>query len=195
MVDISRYQQNAITEQQEFWHGDDHHGVKLDDATRERIKTAATRIDRTPHWLIKQAILTIWKDWRVKKVCRSCLPCWRAQRTKAKKPRRPLRRTTSRSSNLPSRSCRSPSAAPPLPAPTAVPKPTPCRCCWSRRACRKPLPLRRTARRISSPTSCVIRKPPADALVWCRVCCRSSPLLAGRRGADVSGGSAAAYSG
>src|SRR5690606_34646417 len=31
-------------------------GVKLDDATRERIKTAATRSDRTPHWLIKQAI-------------------------------------------------------------------------------------------------------------------------------------------
>ncbi|EKK7716601.1 trifunctional transcriptional regulator/proline dehydrogenase/L-glutamate gamma-semialdehyde dehydrogenase [Cronobacter dublinensis] len=31
-------------------------GVKLDDATRERIKVAATKIDRTPHWLIKQAI-------------------------------------------------------------------------------------------------------------------------------------------
>ncbi|HEY3588710.1 MAG TPA: trifunctional transcriptional regulator/proline dehydrogenase/L-glutamate gamma-semialdehyde dehydrogenase, partial [Buttiauxella sp.] len=31
-------------------------GVKLDDATRERIKEAASRIDRTPHWLIKQAI-------------------------------------------------------------------------------------------------------------------------------------------
>nr|WP_318382094.1 trifunctional transcriptional regulator/proline dehydrogenase/L-glutamate gamma-semialdehyde dehydrogenase [uncultured Enterobacter sp.] len=31
-------------------------GVKLDDATRERIKAAATAIDRTPHWLIKQAI-------------------------------------------------------------------------------------------------------------------------------------------
>ena len=31
-------------------------GVKLDDATRERIKAAANRIDRTPHWLIKQAI-------------------------------------------------------------------------------------------------------------------------------------------
>ncbi|EOC0416343.1 trifunctional transcriptional regulator/proline dehydrogenase/L-glutamate gamma-semialdehyde dehydrogenase [Cronobacter malonaticus] len=31
-------------------------GVKLDDATRERIKFAATKIDRTPHWLIKQAI-------------------------------------------------------------------------------------------------------------------------------------------
>ena len=33
-------------------------GVKLDDATRERIKSAATRIDRTPHWLIKQAIFS-----------------------------------------------------------------------------------------------------------------------------------------
>ncbi|UAY92360.1 trifunctional transcriptional regulator/proline dehydrogenase/L-glutamate gamma-semialdehyde dehydrogenase [Pectobacterium polaris] len=31
-------------------------GVKLDEETRERIKTAAQRIDRTPHWLIKQAI-------------------------------------------------------------------------------------------------------------------------------------------
>ncbi|XNN29763.1 hypothetical protein ACLK2F_05890 [Escherichia coli] len=29
-------------------------GVKLDDATRERIKSAATRIDRTPHWLISR---------------------------------------------------------------------------------------------------------------------------------------------
>ncbi len=25
-MDISRYQQNAITEQQELWHGYDHHG-------------------------------------------------------------------------------------------------------------------------------------------------------------------------
>ncbi len=31
-------------------------GVKLDEATRDRIKSAAQRIDRTPHWLIKQAI-------------------------------------------------------------------------------------------------------------------------------------------
>jgi RHH-type proline utilization regulon transcriptional repressor/proline dehydrogenase/delta 1-pyrroline-5-carboxylate dehydrogenase len=31
-------------------------GVKLDEATRNRIKTAAQRIERTPHWLIKQAI-------------------------------------------------------------------------------------------------------------------------------------------
>ncbi len=31
-------------------------GVKLDDATRDRIRQAARQIDRTPHWLIKQAI-------------------------------------------------------------------------------------------------------------------------------------------
>lgn len=31
-------------------------GVKLDDASRERLKAAARRIDRTPHWVIKQAI-------------------------------------------------------------------------------------------------------------------------------------------
>ncbi|WP_285961307.1 trifunctional transcriptional regulator/proline dehydrogenase/L-glutamate gamma-semialdehyde dehydrogenase [Pseudomonas tohonis] len=31
-------------------------GVKLDEATRERLKEAARQIDRTPHWLIKQAI-------------------------------------------------------------------------------------------------------------------------------------------
>ena len=31
-------------------------GVKLDDATRERLKQAARSLDRTPHWMIKQAI-------------------------------------------------------------------------------------------------------------------------------------------
>jgi RHH-type proline utilization regulon transcriptional repressor/proline dehydrogenase/delta 1-pyrroline-5-carboxylate dehydrogenase len=31
-------------------------GVKLDEPTRERLKSAAQSIDRTPHWLIKQAI-------------------------------------------------------------------------------------------------------------------------------------------
>ncbi|HRZ60394.1 MAG TPA: trifunctional transcriptional regulator/proline dehydrogenase/L-glutamate gamma-semialdehyde dehydrogenase [Rubrivivax sp.] len=33
-------------------------GVKLDDATRERLRRAASSIDRTPHWLIKQAIFS-----------------------------------------------------------------------------------------------------------------------------------------
>lgn len=40
-------------------------GVKLDDATRERIKSAATRIDRTPHWLIKQAIFSYLEQHRL----------------------------------------------------------------------------------------------------------------------------------
>ncbi|WP_027349448.1 trifunctional transcriptional regulator/proline dehydrogenase/L-glutamate gamma-semialdehyde dehydrogenase [Halotalea alkalilenta] len=31
-------------------------GVKLDQATRDRLKAAAQSLDRTPHWLIKQAI-------------------------------------------------------------------------------------------------------------------------------------------
>ncbi|MEY0874439.1 ribbon-helix-helix protein, CopG family, partial [Providencia manganoxydans] len=31
-------------------------GVRLDEATRGRIKNAAQRLDRTSHWLIKQAI-------------------------------------------------------------------------------------------------------------------------------------------
>ena len=31
-------------------------GVKLDDTARERIRRSAQKIDRTPHWLIKQAI-------------------------------------------------------------------------------------------------------------------------------------------
>jgi RHH-type proline utilization regulon transcriptional repressor/proline dehydrogenase/delta 1-pyrroline-5-carboxylate dehydrogenase len=56
MVDISRYRQNTIQNNRSFGMGMTTMGVKLDDATRERIKTAATRIDRTPHWLIKQAI-------------------------------------------------------------------------------------------------------------------------------------------
>lgn len=31
-------------------------GVKLDEATRERLKQAAQALDRTPHWVVKQAI-------------------------------------------------------------------------------------------------------------------------------------------
>src|ERR1700710_3004977 len=31
-------------------------GVKVDDLLRTRLRDAATRLERTPHWLIKQAI-------------------------------------------------------------------------------------------------------------------------------------------
>lgn len=34
-------------------------GVKLDDLTRDRLKTAAQQLERTPHWLIKQAIFNL----------------------------------------------------------------------------------------------------------------------------------------
>lgn len=33
-------------------------GVKLDEATRERLKIAASKLGRTPHWLIRQAIFS-----------------------------------------------------------------------------------------------------------------------------------------
>jgi predicted transcriptional regulator len=32
-------------------------GIKLDDATRERLKTLARAKDRAPHWVIKTALL------------------------------------------------------------------------------------------------------------------------------------------
>ena len=34
-------------------------GVKLDEETRERLKKAAQKIDRTPHWLIRQAVFNL----------------------------------------------------------------------------------------------------------------------------------------
>ena len=32
-------------------------GVKLDDPTRERLKTVAKSLDRAPHWVIKTALI------------------------------------------------------------------------------------------------------------------------------------------
>jgi predicted DNA-binding protein len=32
-------------------------GIKLDPATRKRIKQAAAVLDRTPHWFMKKAVL------------------------------------------------------------------------------------------------------------------------------------------
>lgn len=68
-------------------------GVKLDDATRERIKTAASRIDRTPHWLIKQAILIISKDWKMTTRFLNYRPCWQVLRMRAmSRPRCKMKR-------------------------------------------------------------------------------------------------------
>lgn len=32
-------------------------GIKLDDATRERLKSVAQSLDRAPHWVIKTALM------------------------------------------------------------------------------------------------------------------------------------------
>lgn len=80
-------------------------GVKLDDATRERIKSAATRIDRTPHWLIKQAIFLISNNWKTAILCRSYLRCFLALPMRAMKHRLRQRNHTSHSSTLPSKFC------------------------------------------------------------------------------------------
>lgn len=170
-------------------------GVKLDDATRERIKTAATRIDRTPHWLIKQAIFNYLERLESDEGLPELPALLAGAANESEEAPAAGDESHQPFPNSPSRSCRSPSAAPPLPARTVAPKPTPYRCCWSRLACRKPLPPRRTAWRTSWLTNCVTRRPPPAAPGWFRVCCRNFPLLTGGRGADVPGGSAAAYSG
>lgn len=133
-------------------------GVKLDDATRERIKSAATRIDRTPHWLIKQAIFLISNNWKTAILCRSYLRCFLARPMRAMKHRLRQRNHTSHSSTLPSKYCPSRFPAPRSPRPIAARKPKRFLCCWNKPACRSQLLNRRTNWRISWPINCVIKK-------------------------------------
>lgn len=148
-------------------------GVKLDDATRERIKSAASRIDRTPHWLIKQAIFNYLEKLENDETLPE-LPALLSGAANesdeaghpADEPYQPfldfaeqiLPQSVSRVDHRRG----------------AGPKPTPCRCCWSRLACRRLSANRRTSSPISWRRSCAIRKPPAAAPEWCRACCRSS---------------------
>jgi RHH-type proline utilization regulon transcriptional repressor/proline dehydrogenase/delta 1-pyrroline-5-carboxylate dehydrogenase len=83
-------------------------GVKLDDATRERIKSAASRIDRTPHWLIKQAIFNYLEKLENDETLPElpALLSGAANESDDASHRRKSR--ISRSSISPSRSCRSP---------------------------------------------------------------------------------------
>jgi RHH-type proline utilization regulon transcriptional repressor/proline dehydrogenase/delta 1-pyrroline-5-carboxylate dehydrogenase len=193
MVDISRYQQNTITEQQEFGMGTTTMGVKLDDATRERIKTAATRIDRTPHWLIKQAIFNYLERLESDETLPE-LPALLAGAANESDEARRWRRAISRSSNSPSRSCRSPSAAPPSPAPTAaetdaVPM------LLEQARLPQPLPNRRTAGVSAGGQAAQPENRQRPRRDGAESAAGVFPLLTGRRGADVPGGSAAAYSG
>lgn len=169
-------------------------GVKLDDATRERIKSAATRIDRTPHWLIKQAIFLISNNWKTAILCQSYLRCFLALPMRAMKHRLRQRNHTSHSSTLPSKFCPSRFPAPRSPRPIVARKPKRFLCCWNKPACRSQLLNRRTNWRINWPINCVIKKMPVVAQVWSRVIAGVFAVIAGRRGADVSGRSVVAYS-
>ncbi len=160
-------------------------GVKLDDATRERIKSAATRIDRTPHWLIKQAIFSYLEQLENSDTLPE-LPALLARAnesdeapTPAEEPHQP--------STLPSKFCPSRFPAPRSPRPIAARKPKRFRCCWNKPACRNQLLNRRINWRINWPINCVIKKMPVVAQVWSGVIAGVFAVIAGRRGADVSG--------
>lgn len=103
-------------------------GVKLDDATRERIKMAASRIDRTPHWLIKQAIFSYLDKLENSDTLPELPALFAARQMKA---RSRSRRRMSRISpfwSLPNRFFPNPSLAPPSPPPGAARKPMRCQC-------------------------------------------------------------------
>lgn len=169
-------------------------GVKLDDATRERIKSAATRIDRTPHWLIKQAIFLISNNWKTAILCRSYLRCFLALPMRAMKHRLRQRNHTNHSSTLPSKFCPSRFPAPRSQRPIAARKPKRFLCCWNKPACRSQLLNRRTNWRINWPINCVIKKRQWSRRYGSGVIAGVFVVIAGRRGADVSGGSVVAYS-
>lgn len=111
-------------------------GVKLDDATRERIKSAATRIDRTPHWLIKQAIFSYLEQLENSDTLPELPALLSGAVMRAMKHRLRQRNHTSLSSTLPSKYCPSRFPAPPSPPPIAARKPKRFLCCWNKLACR-----------------------------------------------------------
>ncbi len=82
-------------------------GVKLDDATRERIKAAATKIDRTPHWLIKQAIFNYLEQLENSDGLPELPALLAGAANESEEAAVRRKRATSRSSNSPSRSSRS----------------------------------------------------------------------------------------
>lgn len=55
-------------------------GVKVDDLLRSRLRDAATRLERTPHWLIKQAIFA-YLERSSRDNCRRNCRAWQAPPT------------------------------------------------------------------------------------------------------------------
>ena len=148
-------------------------GVKLDDATRERIKSAASRIDRTPHWLIKQAIFNYLEKLENDETLPE-LPALLSGAANesdeaghpADEPYQPfldfaeqiLPQSVSRASITAAWRWAETDAVPML----------------LEQARRRLSANRRASSPISWRRSCAIRKPPAAAPEWCRACCRSS---------------------
>lgn len=149
-------------------------GVKLDDAARERIKAAASQINRTPHWLIKQAIFSyldrLDQGETLPELPLSCvdpLPLEIAG-TPPQEGHTPflafaeqiLPQSVLRA-NITAAYRRAESDAVPMLLEQAR------------------LPSSWPSRRINWPTvwqgSCAARRTPADGPEWSRVCCRSSP--------------------
>lgn len=169
-------------------------GVKLDDATRERIKSAATRIDRTPHWLIKQAIFSYLEQLENSDTLPE-LPALLSGAanesdeapTPAEEPHQPFLDFAEQI--LPQSV-----SAPRSPRPIAARKPKRFLCCWNKLACRSQLLNRRTNWRINWPINCVIKKRQWSRRYGSGVIAGVFVVIAGRRGADVSGGSVVAYS-
>ena len=113
-------------------------GLKIDDPLRERLRLAADRLGRTPHWLIKQSVLHALD--RIERGETPFLGAGRARRTTGRR----------RSSPSPSRCSRNRCCAPRSPPRPGGRSRNACRCCCRRRRCRRRRPpqAEATARRL-----------------------------------------------
>lgn len=169
-------------------------GVKLDDATRERIKSAATRIDRTPHWLIKQAIFSYLEQLENSDTLPE-LPALLSGAanesdeapTPAEEPHQPFLDFAEQI--LPQSVSRAAITA-------AYRRPETEAVSMLLEQARLPQPVAEQAHKLAYQLVDKLRnqKMPVVAQVWSRVIAGVFAVIAGRRGADVSGRSVVAYS-
>lgn len=169
-------------------------GVKLDDATRERIKSAATRIDRTPHWLIKQAIFSYLEQLENSDTLPE-LPALLSGAanesdeapTPAEEPHQPFLDFAEQI--LPQSVSRAAITA-------AYRRPETEAVSMLLEQARLPQPVAEQAHKLAYQLADKLRnqKMPVVAQVWSRVIAGVFAVIAGRRGADVSGRSVVAYS-
>lgn len=169
-------------------------GVKLDDATRERIKSAATRIDRTPHWLIKQAIFSYLEQLENSDTLPE-LPALLSGAanesdeapTPAEEPHQPFLDFAEQI--LPQSVSRAAITA-------AYRRPETEAVSMLLEQARLPQPIAEQAHKLAYQLADKLRnqKMPVVAQVWSRVIAGVFAVIAGRRGADVSGRSVVAYS-